>query len=71
MIINLISGPRNMSTALMYSFAQRSETIVKDEPFYGYYLKITNTDHPGNEEIIASMETDINLILNDLSILGK
>lgn len=71
MIINLISGPRNMSTALMYSFAQRSETIVKDEPFYGYYLKITNTDHPGNEEIIASMETDINLILNDLSILGN
>ena len=34
MIINLISGPRNVSTALMYSFAQRSDTSVVDEPFY-------------------------------------
>lgn len=71
MIINLISGPRNVSTALMYSFAQRRDTIVKDEPFYGYYLKLTNADHPGKEEIIASMETDINIILKDLIILDK
>ena len=38
MIINLISGPRNVSTALMYSFAQRNDTNYYDEPFYGYYL---------------------------------
>jgi len=71
MIINLISEPRNVSTALMYSFAQRSDTIVKDEPFYGYFLKLTNTGHPGKDEIIASMETDINIILNDLSALDR
>lgn len=42
----------------MYSFAQRSDTRVVDEPFYGYYLKLTGADHPGKEEIIARMETD-------------
>ncbi|MGI9593943.1 MAG: hypothetical protein ACR2MH_05040, partial [Patiriisocius sp.] len=32
--INLISGPRNVSTALMYSFAQHKTVAVLDEPFY-------------------------------------
>ncbi|MGI8649730.1 MAG: sulfotransferase family protein, partial [Rubrobacter sp.] len=31
------SGPRNVSTALMYSFRQRPDTSVVDEPFYGHY----------------------------------
>jgi len=57
--ISLWSGPRNISTALMYSFAQRKDTEVFDEPLYGYYLK--NSDaapyHPGSEEILTSMET--------------
>jgi hypothetical protein len=39
--ICLWSGPRNISTALMYSFAQRPDTLVFDEPLYGYYLKQT------------------------------
>ena len=56
--INLISSPRNVSTALMYSFAQRADTKVVDEPFYGYYLKIRPAKHPGRDEVIASMETD-------------
>lgn len=66
MIINLISGPRNVSTALMYSFAQRNDTIVKDEPFYGYYLKKTGALHPGRKKIMNSMSTDIDQITNDL-----
>ena len=41
MIINLISGPRNISTALMYSFAQRSDCQVWDEPFYANYNGFT------------------------------
>lgn len=63
MIINLISGPRNVSTALMYSFAQRDDTRVVDEPFYGYYLKKTGIIHPGKKRIINSMKTDIDLII--------
>ncbi len=41
----------------MYSFAQRRDTVVVDEPFYGYYLSIRPVDHPDKEAIIGSMET--------------
>lgn len=51
-IINLISGPRNISTALMYSFGQRTDTTVFDEPFYAIYLKKTGLPHPGREDVL-------------------
>lgn len=53
-IIHLISGPRNISTALMYSFAQRPDTAVFDEPFYGVYLSKTGVNHPGKEDVLAT-----------------
>ena len=58
--ICLWSGPRNISTALMYSFAQRSDTKVVDEPLYAHYLKNTDAHsyHPGSEQILATMEND-------------
>lgn len=59
--ICLWSGPRNISTALMYSFAQRKDTKVFDEPLYAYYLKHhpdANSYHPGAEEIMNTMEYD-------------
>ena len=71
MIINFISGPRNISTALMYSFAQRTDTKVVDEPFYAYYLKLTSLDHPGKDEIMASMPSDPSVILNGIHQLAK
>src|SRR5688572_9260510 len=52
--INLISSPRNISTALMYSFAQRNDTVVLDEPFYAYYLVTSGANHPGKEEVMRS-----------------
>lgn len=52
--INLISSPRNISTALMYSFAQRNDTHVFDEPFYAFYLLTSGANHPGKEEVIKS-----------------
>ncbi len=56
--INAWCGPRNISTALMYSFAQRSDTRVYDEPLYGYYLNSTPADqyHPGAQEVLKEME---------------
>lgn len=56
----LWSGPRNISTALMYSFAQRADTKVFDEPLYAFYLTQTPAKeyHPGVEDILASMESD-------------
>jgi len=58
--INLWSGPRNISTALMYSFAQRIDTKVYDEPLYAHYLSNSNADeyHPGAYEVLAAMEND-------------
>jgi hypothetical protein len=64
--INLISGPRNISTALMYSFAQRPDTIVYDEPFYAVYLHKSGAIHPGMPEIFASQSTDEKVICKDI-----
>ncbi len=52
------SGPRNLSTAMMYAFAQRSDCTVSDEPFYAAYLAATGHDHPMRAEILAAQETD-------------
>ena len=71
MFINLISGPRNISTALMYSFAQRGDTKVVDEPFYAYYLQKTGLDHPGRKETMDSMDSDPTLVLEQLHRLEK
>ncbi len=54
MILNLISGPRNISTAMMYSFAQRADTTVFDEPFYAVYLSKSGAQHPGREEVLQA-----------------
>lgn len=59
--ICLWSGPRNISTALMYSFAQRKDTKVFDEPLYAYYLKHhpeAHSYHPGTQEILETMENN-------------
>lgn len=58
MRIAMWSGPRNLSTAMMYSFGARRDTAVWDEPYYGAYLKATGLDHPLSETIISQMECD-------------
>ena len=57
-IINLWSGPRNISTAMMYSFSQRKDTRVFDEPLYAHYLKITGLPHPGREAILEAQNNN-------------
>jgi len=52
--INCCSGPRNISTALMYSFRERQDTTVFDEPFYAHYLNVTGREHPGREEVLKT-----------------
>jgi hypothetical protein len=52
------SGPRNLSTAMMYSFAARGDCAVWDEPFYAAYLALTGLDHPMRAEILAAGEAD-------------
>lgn len=52
------SGPRNLSTAMMRSWENRSDTAVMDEPLYGHYLAKTGlTDHPMHAEILVEQPT--------------
>lgn len=61
------SGPRTLSTALMHSFGNRPDTVVVDEPLYGYYLAETGLPHPGREEILASMPSDWSQVIEQLT----
>jgi len=69
-IICLWSSPRNVSTALMYSFAQREDTSVFDEPLYAHYLKVSGAKHPLREKIMRVLDTDGNRVVQDV-ILQK
>lgn len=71
-VINLISGPRNLSTAIMYSFAQREDTTVLDEPFYGYYLKNAplENEHPAQKEVLQTMELNEEKVIEGINALS-
>ncbi len=58
MRIAMWSGPRNLSTAMMYSFGARADFTVMDEPFYAANLLHSGRDHPMRDEIIAAHESD-------------
>jgi hypothetical protein len=63
------SGPRNISTALMYSFRERSDTTVVDEPLYAHYLHMDERGHPGAAAVMAGQSTDADDVIDTL-ILG-
>jgi len=64
--ICLWSGPRNVSTALMYSFAELARVRVIDEPLYGHYLRVSAAEHPGRNEIMATMNCDGDAVMQDI-----
>ncbi len=66
MRIAMWSGPRNLSTAMMYSFGARSDMAVVDEPFYAAYLSQTGIDHPMGDDILSSQSTDPDQVISDL-----
>ena len=63
------SGPRSVSTALMYAFAQRADTRVVDEPLYAHYLQVSGARHPGREAVLRSQDSVAEQVIRDL-ILG-
>ena len=67
--ICLWSGPRNVSTAVMYAFDQRADTRCVDEPLYGYYLDRSDAQHPGRETVLGAMNRDGEAVVRDV-ILG-
>ncbi|MCO6186814.1 hypothetical protein [Rhizobium sp. L1K21] len=58
MRIAMWSGPRNLSTAMMYSFGARADCAVWDEPFYAPFLVASGRDDPMRADILAAEETD-------------
>ena len=61
--IAMWSGPRNISTALMYAFGNRPDCACWDEPFYAFYLKQTGIDHPLREQVMAAGEPDFDQVV--------
>jgi len=43
---------------MMYSWCQRPDTTVIDEPMYAHYLRVTGLDHPVREKILKSLPSD-------------
>jgi hypothetical protein len=62
MRIAMWSGPRNLSTAMMYSFGARADFAVVDEPFYAAYLTRTGLDHPMRDQILRSQPVDPDVV---------
>ena len=65
-IICLWSCPRNVSTALMYAFAQREDTQVFDEPLYAHYLKVSGAQHPVREQVLQALENDGDKVVQEV-----
>lgn len=70
-VLHALSGPRNVSTALMYSFAQRPGWGVVDEPFYAAYLARTRADHPGRKAVLAHQPIDPDAVWAELAALQR
>ena len=66
MRIAMWSGPRNLSTAMMYAFGARADCAVVDEPFYAAYLDMTGLDHPLRDEILAAQPRDAEAVIRSL-----
>ncbi len=66
MRIAVWSGPRNLSTALMYAFAARGDCAAIDEPFYAAYLDQTGLDHPMRQQILAAQPRDPARVIDTL-----
>lgn len=67
--ICLWAGPRNVATALMYSFRQRPDTRVADEPLHAHYLRVSGDQEPGREQVLAAMEQDGGQVIRSI-VLG-
>ncbi|MEO1537424.1 MAG: HAD family hydrolase [Pseudomonadota bacterium] len=67
MKIAMWSGPRNLSTAMMYAFGNRSDFRVWDEPFYAPYLRESGIDHPMRDAVLLQHETNEKLVSDQIA----
>lgn len=57
----------------MYSFAQRKDFKVLDEPFYAYYLSNAKVavDHPSKKEIVESMDCHEAKVIKQINMFSE
>lgn len=67
MRIAMWSGPRNLSTAMMYAFGARRDCAIIDEPFYAAYLRSTGLNHPMRSEILADQSPDPTAVIKQIT----
>ncbi|KAI3448761.1 hypothetical protein Pfo_005426 [Paulownia fortunei] len=65
-VIHMWSSPRSASTSLMYSFAQRDDMEVLDEPLYANFLRVTGAERPYRKELLSTMESDGNKVVKEI-----
>ncbi|RHN80744.1 putative branched-chain-amino-acid transaminase [Medicago truncatula] len=65
-VIHSWSAPRSLSTSLMYSFSQRDDIDVLDEPLYSHFLRVSGFDRPYRDQLLSNMESDGNKVVKDL-----
>lgn len=67
--LNVWSGPRNVSTALMYAFLERGDVRAVDEPLYAHYLARSGARHPGAGAVLAAQDADGERVVREV-VLG-
>jgi hypothetical protein len=66
-IIHLYCAPRSLSTSLMYSFAQRGDTEVVDEPLYAAWLHSNPQIYrPYRQELLETHNCNGSEVLNTI-----
>lgn len=72
MIVHLWCGPRSLSTCTMYSFAQRPDTLVFDEPLYSHWLQQNPSMYrPYREELLNASPLNGNEVLRTIASITK
>ncbi|KAI3940070.1 hypothetical protein MKW92_025345 [Papaver armeniacum] len=65
-VIHSWSAPRSLSTSLMYSFSQRDDIEVLDEPLYANFLRVTGAERPYRDEVMSNMDSDGNRVVEEI-----
>jgi len=65
--IHFWSGPRSLSTSLLYSFGNREDVVAFDEPLYAHWLRLTGAERPYRDAVLASQDNDGESVLRRLA----
>ncbi|XP_051124552.1 branched-chain-amino-acid aminotransferase-like protein 1 [Andrographis paniculata] len=65
-VIHLWASQRTACTYFMYSFAQRDDVEVLDEPLYANFLRETGAERPYREELLSKVESKGDKVVEEI-----